>query len=309
MNHIIEVRDLVKRYGDMTAVNGVSFYVEQGEIFGLLGENGAGKTTTLEIIEGLRHPSSGLVSVLGHDSQVETAAVKQRIGVQLQSSSYFPFLNLKEMLGLFASFYQMSADPMELLSTVGLTEKAGAFIGELSGGQRQRFSIAASLINDPEVVFLDEPTTGLDPLARRSLWALITDIKKRGKTVVLTTHYLEEAELLCDRVAIMDRGKIVAMGLTHQLIEAISYPYTISFIAATGGAEAMTELAKFSRVETHGGRDNHYFVRLSTADDLPRALDVVRPTNPQGLTVRPASLEDVFVELTGRVIAEDAIHD
>ena len=309
MNHVIEVRNLVKKYGDLTAVNSISFHVEQGEIFGLLGENGAGKTTTLEIIEGLRAATEGDATVLGHDIKREVSAIKQRIGVQLQASSYYRFLNLREMLSLFGSFYTRSADPMELLSMVNLTEKAGAFVSQLSGGQRQRFSIAASLINDPEIVFLDEPTTGLDPHARRNLWGLVTGIRNRGKTVVITTHYLEEAEFLCDRVAIMDRGSIIAMDQTHRLVESIQYPYTVVFTATTAADAAAAQLETFCKVERRAGRSDSFQVRLSSADDLPKTLDIVRTTDALGMTVRPASLEDVFLELTGKVIDEDATSD
>lgn len=211
---VISVQHLTKSYGDVHAVRDLSFDVFEGEVFGLLGENGAGKTTTLEIIEGLRKPSGGKISVLGHDVETEMETIKQVIGVQLQSSAYYKFLTLQEILKLFGSFYQNRLDPMELLSLVALQDKASSQVGDLSGGQKQRFSIVASLVNDPSVVFLDEPTTGLDPHARRNLWKLITDIKSRGKTVILTTHYLEEAEQLCDRVAIMEAGTILTMGKT-----------------------------------------------------------------------------------------------
>ena len=228
MDHIIHVTNLSKNYGKFTAVNDVSFDVTKGEIFGLLGENGAGKTTTLEMIEGLRKPSSGNISVLEFDTTKDLKSIKEKIGVQLQSSAYYAYLNLMEILQLFGSFYPKHANPKELLAMVGLESKAKSYVGKLSGGQRQRFSIVASLINDPEVVFLDEPTTGLDPLARRQLWDIISEIKKRGKTVMLTTHYLEEAEMLCDHIAIMDDGKIIAKDFTHKLIEKAKYPTTMS---------------------------------------------------------------------------------
>lgn len=218
MDDVIIVKNLVKRYADLTAVNDISFEVHKGEIFGLLGENGAGKTTTLEIIEGLRRPTGGDISVLGHSGWHELNEIKQKIGVQLQSSAYFNFLTLKEILDLFARFYHRHIKPDELLDMVDLQEKAKAYVTQLSGGQRQRFSIIAGLVNDPEIVFLDEPTTGLDPLARRNLWKLITTIKAKGKTIILTTHYMEEAELLCDRIAIMDKGKILRLDATSALI-------------------------------------------------------------------------------------------
>ena len=224
MTAVISVKNLVKNYGKLPAVDGISFEVQKGEVFGLLGENGAGKTTTLEIIEGLRRPTDGQVMVLGHDIRHEMSSVKSKIGVQLQSSAYYSFLTLKEILVLFGSFYPNSQDADE--------DKANVYVGALSGGQRQRFSIVASLINNPEIVFLDEPTTGLDPLARRNLWELITKIKSQGKTIMLTTHYMEEAELLCDRVAIMDKGKVVALDETHRLVEQASKPFKISFISS-----------------------------------------------------------------------------
>ncbi|TSC92958.1 MAG: antibiotic transport system ATP-binding protein, partial [Candidatus Berkelbacteria bacterium Athens1014_28] len=195
---IIKVKNLVKKYGNLEAVSGISFDVKKGEIFGLLGENGAGKTTTLEILEGLRKPTSGEIEVLGHNIKKDKNSIKEKIGVQLQSSSYYSFLTLREILDLFGSFYKKRLSPSDLLEMVDLSEKANSFVGKLSGGQRQRFSIVASLVNDPELIFLDEPTTGLDPLARRNLWQLISKIKSQGKTVILTTHYMEEAEALCD---------------------------------------------------------------------------------------------------------------
>jgi ABC-2 type transport system ATP-binding protein len=206
---LLECIGLVKDYPGKRAVDGVDYHVERGEIGGLLGPNGAGKTTTLEILEGLGTPTSGRVQVLGLDPGTQAAQVKQLIGVQLQASSYFEHLTLREILVLFGSFYRTRRDPDELLELVGLADKRKALVGQLSGGQAQRFSIVAALVNDPEVVFLDEPTTGLDPQARRNLWDFISWInREEGKTVVLTTHYMEEAEILCDRVAIIDQGEI-----------------------------------------------------------------------------------------------------
>ncbi|MBX4198510.1 ABC transporter ATP-binding protein, partial [Candidatus Parcubacteria bacterium] len=219
MDDIIVVENLTKQYGNFTAVDNISFTVRKGEIFGILGPNGAGKTTTLEMIEGLKHIDSGQVLLDGHDVQKETRMVKSLIGVQLQSSAFFDGLNLLELIDIFASFYGREVDAWKLLEQVGLTEKAKNQVKQLSGGQKQRLSIAVALVNDPKVVFLDEPTTGLDPQARRNLWQLITDINEQGKTVVLTTHYLEEAEILCDRVAIMDHSRIVALDTTKNLIK------------------------------------------------------------------------------------------
>lgn len=218
---VIVVRDLVKRYGNLTAVNGVSFTVQRGEIFGILGPNGAGKTTTLEMIEGIRRPTTGSITVDGLDVLTHTHAVKAIIGVQPQSSAFFDGLNLRETLELFAAFYGRRVDPMALLTEVQLAEKAGSMVKELSGGQKQRFSIAVGLVNDPTVLFLDEPTTGLDPQARRNLWDLVQQINARGTTIVLTTHYMDEAEVLCGRVAIMDGGIILAMDSPRTLIRSL----------------------------------------------------------------------------------------
>lgn len=216
---VISVRDLVMRYGSFTAVDGISFEVHKAEIFGLLGPNGAGKTTTLEIIETLRYPTSGTVLLHDKDVTKEPAAVKKLIGVQLQAAGYYPSLTLKELIRLFAGLYNRPTDPMRLLAMVGLEEKAKAKYKELSGGQKQRFSIATTLINKPSIIFLDEPTTGLDPQARRNLWELIQKIRDEGTTVVITTHYMDEAEELCDRVAIMEKGKIIAIDKPDALID------------------------------------------------------------------------------------------
>ncbi len=219
---LLEVTDLRKTYDDgFEAVKGISFAVTQGEVFGILGPNGAGKTTTLEMIEGLRSITGGSVVLDGLDVQKQSYAVKERIGIQLQSSAFFPNLKLVELLQLFDHLYAETTDPMELLREVGLEEKASAKAKELSGGQRQRFSIATTLVNKPVAVFLDEPTTGLDPQARRNLWDLVQQIQKKGTTVILTTHYMEEAQVLCDRVAIMDEGKIIALDTPDNLIKQL----------------------------------------------------------------------------------------
>jgi ABC-2 type transport system ATP-binding protein len=218
---IITVHDLRKRYGSLQAVDGVSFDVAEGEVFGILGPNGAGKTTTLEMIEGMRTIDSGSALVDGLDVSRDPRGVKARIGIQLQASSFFDELNLVELLELFGHLYGRQVDAAVLLADVELTDKAQSQVGTLSGGQKQRFSIAAALVNGPRVLFLDEPTTGLDPQARRHLWGLVAQIKARGHTVVLTTHYMEEAEELCDRVAIMDAGRIVALDAPRGLVDAL----------------------------------------------------------------------------------------
>ena len=218
-NTIITVKDLVKNYGSFEAVKGISFEVNEGEIFGLLGPNGAGKSTTLEIIETLRPKTSGKIMVDGLDLDKSPQEIKKIIGVQLQSSGYYPGLNLLQLIELFSGLYNQDVDPMELLEKVNLKDKAKAKVKELSGGQKQRFSVATTLINKPRIIFLDEPTTGLDPQARRSLWELVRDIRNSGTTVIITTHYMDEAEYLCDRVAIIDSGKIIALDTPDQLID------------------------------------------------------------------------------------------
>lgn len=216
---IISVKNLVKKYGNFTAVNGISFDVLRGEIFGLLGPNGAGKTTTLEIIETLRDKTSGEIIVDGISLDSDPSSIKKIIGVQLQAAGYYPGLNLLELLDLFSGLYGMPVDSREMLAKVGLVDKAKAKYKDLSGGQKQRFSITTSLINDPKVIFLDEPTTGLDPQARRNLWDLIKQIRSTGTTIVLTTHYMDEAEQLCDRVAFIESGNMIALDTPDALID------------------------------------------------------------------------------------------
>ncbi len=216
---IFSVRELVKNYGDFQAVMGISFEVFEGEIFGLLGPNGAGKSTTLEIIETLRQKTSGKITVDGFDLDNKPNEIKKIIGVQLQTSGYYPGLNLIQLIELFCGLYNRTIEPMELLEMVNLKDKAKARFKDLSGGQKQRFSVATTLINQPRIIFLDEPTTGLDPQARRSLWELVKNIRERGTTVIITTHYMDEAEYLCDRVAIIESGRIVALEAPDKLID------------------------------------------------------------------------------------------
>jgi len=244
---IISVKDLKKAYGSFEAVKGISFDVYEGEIFGLLGPNGAGKSTTLEIIETLRNKTSGQVLVCGLDLDEQPDNIKKLIGVQLQTSGYYPGLSLVELIALFAGLYNQKTAPMELLKLVNLEDKAKNKFKELSGGQKQRFSIATTLINKPKIIFLDEPTTGLDPQARRNLWDLITNIRAQGTTVIITTHYMDEAEQLCDRIAIMDEGKIISLDSPDKMID-----------------------------------------------------DLVSSGFERSKQVKAASLEDVFIQLTGR---------
>lgn len=218
---IIKVSNLIKKFGDFTAVDNISFEVKEGEIFGILGPNGAGKTTTLEIIETLQKATDGEVSVDGINVSEHPWEVKARIGVQLQQASFYPELNLIELLNMFAAMYDVKTNAMEMLKKVQLEDKAKSFANKLSGGQRQRFSIATTLVNNPRVIFLDEPTTGLDPQARINLWEMVREINKTGTTIVLTTHYMEEAEQLCSRLAIMDHGKIVKIGTPKKMIDEL----------------------------------------------------------------------------------------
>lgn len=249
---IISVKNLHKQYGDFKAVQGISFEVMEGEIFGLLGPNGAGKSTTLEIIETLREKTSGEIWVDGFNLDESPNEIKKIIGVQLQTSGYYPGLNLTELIRLFAGLYNQEIEPLALLDTVNLRDKAKAKYKELSGGQKQRFSIATTLINKPRIIFLDEPTTGLDPQARRNLWDLIRQIREQGTTVIITTHYMDEAEVLCDRVAIIDSGKIISLNSPDKLIDEL----------------------------------------VASGFEKPKE-------------VKQATLEDVFIQLTGKALRED----
>lgn len=219
MSDIISVKNLVKKYKDFTAVNDITFSVKEGEIFGILGPNGAGKTTTLEIMETLKPLTSGHVLIDGYDVTKHSWDVKRRIGVQLQSSAFYPELSLVELLDMFAAMYDVKISPMDMLKEVNLEDKAKNYVKQLSGGQKQRFSIASTLINQPKVIFLDEPTTGLDPQARINLWEMVQKINKSGVTIVLTTHYMDEAEQLCDRLAVMDHGQILKIGTPKVFIQ------------------------------------------------------------------------------------------
>lgn len=315
MSKAIRVEGLAKRYGNFTAVDDVSFEVRTGEIFGILGPNGAGKTTTLEIIEGLQKPDQGQVSVLGKDILKNANWIKARIGVQLQSSAYFGFLTLREILSLLGSFYPKRVAPDELLEMVGLGDRSGSRVNQLSIGQSQRFTVAASLVNDPELVILDEPTTGLDPQARHNLWDLIQAIHARNVTVVLTTHYMEEAELLCQRLAIMDHGKIVAIESPAELISRIETTYTIklesSQVLRESQVLALQESGSLERLgaslQEENQADKSYLLRLDkNPEALNRAINCIVGSgiSLKHLEVRPATLEDVFLELTGNELRD-----
>ena len=299
---VIQVRGLVKRFGALTAVSGVSFDVKRGEIFGILGPNGAGKTTMLECIEGLLKPDDGETSILGMNTIEHPEQVKDRVGVQLQSSAYFDRLTLTEILALFGQMYSRRVEPEKLLKMVELSEKAGDVVKALSGGQKQRFTLAASLVNDPEVVFLDEPTTGLDPLARRNVWELIERMHEEGRTIVLTTHYMEEAQHLCERVAVMDAGAIIALDSPSELIRGLSTPFQIRL--STSIPVAMDDLAELPGVQQPVSQDGEYYLlpSFSTEATLPALLQWLNDesVSPLHLEVNSATLEDVFLKLTGK---------
>jgi len=307
MDLAVRVEGLVKKFGSLTAVDGISFTVKRGEIFGILGPNGAGKTTTLEIIEGLLKPTQGSVSVLGLNIFKEPRQVKARIGVQLQSSAYHDYLKLNEILTLLGSFYPKRVPPGELLEQVGLLDKADSRVNQLSGGQKQRFTVAASLVNDPELVILDEPTTGLDPQARRNLWALIQDIHQRGVTVIMTTHYMEEAEALCQRLAIMDHGRLVTVDSPRNLINQLDATYTVKLVVANPLTEAQVASLNGGVEVVQAVEGNAYLLRIRNS---PKALGtMLEEINRSGISlehleVTPVTLEDVFLELTGNELRD-----
>jgi ABC-2 type transport system ATP-binding protein len=288
-----------------TAVNKVSFSVEKGEIFGLLGPNGAGKTTTLEILEGLKKQDSGEVTVLGFDNLKQTDEIKKRIGVQLQESGYLPNLTLGELLKLFSSFYHHQTDTKWLLKLVDLENKEDSYVKDLSGGQRQRFTIATTMANSPEIVFLDEPTTGLDPSARRSLWKLVKNINSQGITVILTTHYMEEAEFLCHRVGIMDQGKILEIDEPAKLIDNLTQTSQISFLTDQAVDEAIFfQVPSVTKVYSHYPKT---ILEIDSLNYISQIVELLRTHRIKfsGFTVKTASLEDVYLDLTGKEFEND----
>ncbi len=305
MQSIITVEKLTKRYNDFTAVDGISFAVTEGETFGILGPNGAGKTTTLEMIEGLKQITGGTVILDGKDVAKHAREVKAVIGVQLQSSSFFDNLNLKELIDTFAAMYNRKVDALELLREVQLEEKFKSQVKELSGGQKQRLSIAVALVNQPKVLFLDEPTTGLDPQARRNLWDLINQIKAKGVTIILTTHYMEEAEVLCDRIAIMDNAKIIALDTPKGLLKLADVGSTIelhvdkqpdiAMIQAIPGVEQAELIDHTVRIVTK---------QPETVLPATFALKAKAGVTVTNLHMQTATLEDVFLKLTGRSLRE-----
>ena len=290
------------------AVRSLDLSVEQGECFGLLGPNGAGKTTTIEILEGLLEPSSGEVEVLGMRWGAHNDAIKQRIGISLQETELAEKLTVRETLTLFRSFYQDGISPDEAIDVVSLGEKAQSWVGKLSGGQKQRLSVACALVGDPDLLFLDEPTTGLDPQSRRQLWEIIRGFGRRGRSVLLTTHYMDEAERLCDRVAVVDHGKVIALGSPRELILGLGGEHVIE-LALEGDAPDHTTFADLPGIQSTGHEGEHLRFTVSELHvSLPALLDRLDAagTTLTNLTTRHASLEDVFVALTGRNLRDDA---
>jgi ABC-2 type transport system ATP-binding protein len=305
----LRVAGLRKRFGDVVAVDGLDLTVSGGECFGLLGPNGAGKTTTIEICEGLTAPDEGVVEVLGQRWDTDERALRERLGIQLQETKLAEKLTVEETVRLFRSFYARGREVDEVIGIVQLDEKRGARVGKLSGGQKQRLALACALVGDPELLFLDEPTTGLDPQSRRQLWDLITELKASGRSIVLTTHYMDEAERLCDRVAIVDHGRVIALGTPRELIAGLGAEHVVEFTVA-GGADGALDVAALERLDgvkgarVHDGRWSLDAVELARA--VPAILGALaeRRLPLEELVTHSATLEDVFVSLTGRQLRD-----
>ncbi len=301
---VIDVRNLKKHYGETKAVDDISFQLMEGEVLAILGPNGAGKTTTVEMLEGLRKPDSGAVEYFEEKLPPSSDRVKEEIGVQLQSSSFFEYLSVKETLDLFRGLYTKGVSSDELIEEVSLDEKKKTYTKNLSGGQLQRLAVAVSLVNDPKVVFLDEPTTGLDPQARRMLWETVLNLKKRQKTIILTTHYMEEAEHLADRIIIMDHGKIISRGTLDELIASIETEDIVSF--RVKGEEEIPQ--EFLQMEGLKHVENRTYA--VTTKDVERTLGRLFERSKKfeilldDVTIRKPILEDVFITLTGRKLRD-----
>ncbi|PKO24099.1 MAG: multidrug ABC transporter ATP-binding protein [Chloroflexi bacterium HGW-Chloroflexi-1] len=310
MNQVVQVEKLRKTYGATVAVDEVSFEVREGEIFGMVGPNGAGKTTTIECVEGLRRPERGTVRVLGLDPTRQERALRPLLGVQLQQANLPEHLKVWEALDLYASFYPHPVDWKGLIEQLGLAEKRDAAFHKLSGGQKQRLFIALALVNDPQLVFLDELTTGLDPQARHAIWDLMRDVRQRGKTIVLTTHFMEEAERLCDRVAILDHGRIVALDTPANLIQGLGIESRIVFSVEGGRTpEGLADLPSVTRVENLGDRIVVYGRTNGQNGHAPLVAEVVNALTSRGvrfddLRTEQPSLEDVFLTLTGQAMRD-----
>jgi ABC-2 type transport system ATP-binding protein len=302
---VIRVRDVRKTYGEIRAVDGVSFEVAQGEVFGLLGPNGAGKTTTVEMLEGLRVPDGGELEILGIDAIRRPDLLKERIGVTLQTAELYPKLTVVEVLDLFRSFYDRSLPTSQLIEFLELGERQHAQTRVLSGGQRQRLAVALALVNDPEVLFLDEPTTGLDPAARRALWTLVERLKEQGKTILLTTHYMEEAEHLCDRLAIMDHGSILEMGTVEELVSRRFHERAVRFDSLPGVDEVrLRALPAVDSIKHDDGTTFLYTTDVAATIGALLALTEELGVEAGNLGIRRATLEDVFLDLTGRALRD-----
>jgi len=302
----IEVRGLVKRFDDVVAVAGIDLSIPQGQCVGLLGPNGAGKTTTVEILEGLQTPTEGKVEVLGRTWSTDAESIRARIGLALQETHFEGRLTVKETIRVFRSFYRHGLSVEQAIAHVQLEEKQNTYVNNLSGGQRQRLALAVALVGDPELLFLDEPTTGLDPQSRRALWDVIEGYKQRGKTVVLTTHYMEEAERLCDHVVIVDRGRVVAQGTPPQLIGSIGAEQVVEFSAAPPlSVETLSRIPGVRTVNERNGR-----VQLSVSGLHIAVPALMSAVEHQGsallhLSTRQGTLDDVFLALTGRSLREE----
>jgi ABC-2 type transport system ATP-binding protein len=302
----VRCRGLVKRYADVVAVNGLDLEVRRGECFGLLGPNGAGKTTTIEILEGLTQPDAGEVEILGSSWARDGRTLRERLGISLQETQLNEKLTVGETVRLFRSFYQRGRDPEEVLTRLSLDEKRNARVGKLSGGQKQRLAVACALVGDPDVLFLDEPTTGLDPQSRLQLWQQVMDFRAGGGTVLLTTHYMDEAERLCDRVAIVDRGQVIALGTPAELISSLHAANVIEFASEPEMDEANLR-ALPGVTEPHRRGPNWSLPVGSLAETVPALLALVERSGArlQNLSTHRATLEDLFVSLTGRALRED----
>jgi len=310
----VRCRALTKRYpaksGPVHAVNGLDLEIRGGECFGLLGPNGAGKTTTIEILEGLLAPTSGDVEVLGRRWGRHDDDLRQRLGISLQETRFQDKLSVLEVLTLFRSFYRRGLEPSDVIALLGLTEKASAWVGKLSGGQRQRLAVACALVGDPELLFLDEPTTGLDPQSRRQLWEVIRAFGRRGRTIVLTTHYMDEAERLCDRVAIVDRGTVIALGSPAELIASMGGAHVVEFACGPGAPLEQADLTSLPAVQ--GAVIGTTETALTVTEPhlaIPALLEFLqeRRLHLLRLTTRHVSLEDVFMHLTGRHLRDDDV--